>query len=100
MIRVLVLYPRTEGKRFDLEYYRNHHMPLVKRRLSPLKVEIDIGLPRANEPSPYIAVSHMLFESREHLAAGYQSASQELNEDKLKFTDIDIITQISEVTEV
>lgn len=100
MIRVLVLYPRTAGKKFDFEYYKNNHMPLVKRRLNPIKVEIDIGIPSRDQPSPYIAVSHLLFESREQLAAGYGPAAQELNEDKLKFTDIEIITQISEVTEI
>ena len=100
MIRVLVLYPRTPGKKFDLEYYRNHHIPLVKRRLAPIKVEIDLGIPGTDRPSPYIAVSHLLFESREQLASSYRSVAQELNEDKLKFTDIEIITQISEVTEV
>lgn len=100
MIRVLVLYPRTAGKKFDLEYYKNHHIPLVKRKLNPVKVEIDLGIPSHGRPSSYIAVSHLLFESREQLSASYGSAAQELNEDKLKFTDIEIITQISEVTEI
>ena len=100
MIRVLVLYPRIIGKKFDLEYYKNHHIPLVKRRLNPMRVEIDIGIPSRDQSSPYIAVSHLLFESIEQLAASYGSAAQELNEDKLKFTDIEIITQISEVTEI
>jgi len=44
MIRVSVLYPRSSGKRFDLEYYKKHHMPLVKEKLTPLKVEIDAGV--------------------------------------------------------
>ncbi len=100
MIRVLVLYPRIEGKRFDFEYYKNYHMPLVKRRLNPTKVEIDLGLSLQDQPSPYIAVSHLTFESMEQLADRYNSAAQELNEDKLKFTDIEIITQINEVIEV
>ena len=99
MIRVLVLYPRTPRRRFDLEYYTNHHIPLVKRRLSPIKVEVDLGVSSPDKPSPYIAVSHLLFESREQLAASYGPAAQELNEDKRQFTDIEIITQISEVTE-
>ena len=100
MIRVLVLYPRIAGKKFDLEYYKNNHMPLVKRRLNPTKVEIDLGIPGRDQASPYIAVSHLLFASREQLAAGYAAAARELNEDKLRFTDIEIITQISEVTEI
>jgi uncharacterized protein (TIGR02118 family) len=100
MVRVLVLYPRTGGKKFDLEYYRNRHIPLVKERLKPVKVEIDLGLPNQGQPSPYIAVSHLTFESREQLIENYGSAANELLNDKLRFTDIEIITQISEVIEI
>src|SRR5204862_8043907 len=33
MIIVSVMYPNTPGNRFDHEYYRDKHMPLVKARL-------------------------------------------------------------------
>jgi len=33
MIKVSVMYPNTPGARFDHEYYRDKHMPLVKARL-------------------------------------------------------------------
>jgi uncharacterized protein (TIGR02118 family) len=100
MIRVLILSPRIEGKKFDLEYYRNHHMPLVKRKLRPIKVEIDLGIPGQGQSSPCTAISHLIFESREQLVAGFGAAAKELLEDKLKFTDIETITQISEVIEI
>jgi uncharacterized protein (TIGR02118 family) len=100
MIRVLVLYPRVDGKKFDFDYYKNHHMQLVKEKLNPVSVEIDSGVSSNGKASPYIAVSHMVFNSLEHLMAGYSTYAKELNEDKLKFTDIDIITQISEITEL
>jgi uncharacterized protein (TIGR02118 family) len=97
MIRVLVLYPRVEGKRFDLDYYKNRHMPLVKERLNPVKVEMDIGISRGDQRTPYLAVSHMIFESIEQLATRYAKAADELNADKLKFTDLDLIFQVSEI---
>jgi len=100
MIRVLVLYPRSAGKKFDLEYYKNRHIPLVKKRLNPTKVEIDLGVSSQGQPSPYVAVTHMTFESREQLVAGYAAAGQELLEDKRRFTDIEIINQVSEVVEI
>ena len=100
MIRVLVLYPRTQDKKFDADYYKNHHMPLVKEKLKPVKIEIDLGIQSRIEPSPYFAVSHLLFNSIEELTANCANANEDLNIDKLKFTDIDIITQISEVTEL
>jgi uncharacterized protein (TIGR02118 family) len=33
MIKVSVMYPNTPGARFDHEYYREKHMPLVKARM-------------------------------------------------------------------
>ena len=33
MIKVNVMYPNTPGARFNYEYYRDKHMPLVKARM-------------------------------------------------------------------
>ena len=33
MIKVSVMYPNTPGARFDHEYYRDQHLPLVKARM-------------------------------------------------------------------
>jgi len=33
MIKVSVMYPNTPGARFDHEYYRDQHMPMVKARM-------------------------------------------------------------------
>uniref|UniRef100_C6E2D0 Ethyl tert-butyl ether degradation EthD n=1 Tax=Geobacter sp. (strain M21) TaxID=443144 RepID=C6E2D0_GEOSM len=101
MIRCSVAYPRTAGKRFDLEYYKNNHVPLVKRRLAPIKVEIDAGVPNhAGEPSPFLAVGHMTFETMEQLLAKYAAAAQELHADIPNYTDIEPIIQLSEVIEI
>ena len=97
MIRVLVLYPRENGKKFDSDYYLNHHMPLVKNKLAPLKVEVDLGV---DATSPYFAVSHLVFKSRDQLTAAYETAAVELLADKDQFTDIEVIRQISEVMEI
>lgn len=99
MIRVLVLYPRVEGKRFDRDYYLNHHVPLVQQRLAPRRLEVDIGIPRRGQPSPFHAVTLMTFDSMEDLMAGYAAAGDELNEDKSRFTDLDLIFQIGEIAE-
>ena len=98
MIRVLVLYPRGENNRFDQAYYLNKHLPLGKEKLSPLSLEADIGVPRGDTPSPYFAVTHMIFDSKEELSQKYAKYGKELNEDKNRFTDIDLIFQISEIT--
>jgi uncharacterized protein (TIGR02118 family) len=76
-------------------------MPLVKEKLAPLKVEIDIGIPNNhNQPSPYIAIGHMTFATMEQLVAGYDAAGQELHADIANYTDIEPIIQLSEVIHI
>jgi len=38
MIKVSVMYPMTAGSRFDHDYYRDKHMPLVKARMGDTAV--------------------------------------------------------------
>src|ERR1700756_1204190 len=35
VIKVSVLYPNTAGCKFDMEYYRTRHMPMVQQKLGP-----------------------------------------------------------------
>ena len=46
MIKVSVMYPNNPGARFDHDYYRDKHMPLVKARLGDVcqYYTIDKGL--------------------------------------------------------
>ncbi len=98
MIRVSVSYPRTAGKSFDMDYYRDRHMPLVKERLSPVSIEVDAGVPNPmGEPSPYIAVGYMTFESMEQFVARFGAAAPELMADIPNYTDIEPVVQLSEV---
>jgi uncharacterized protein (TIGR02118 family) len=101
MVRVAVLYPRTSGKKFDFEYYKNKHMKLVKERLKPLSIQIDIGVPNARgENSPYVAIGFMTFESMEHMTARYRAVANDLVADIPNYTDIEPVRQISEVVTI
>src|SRR5260370_298801 len=47
MIRISVLYPAGEGKKFDYDYYKNKHMILVAERLKPfglIRTAVDRGI--------------------------------------------------------
>jgi len=35
MIKVSVFYPDREGSKFDMDYYCNSHIPMVREKLGP-----------------------------------------------------------------
>lgn len=57
MIRVSVLYPNSEGKRFDHDYYANKHITMVAERVggAMVKCEIDKGIAGMppGQPAPF-----------------------------------------------
>ena len=63
MIKVSVMYPNTPGARFDHEYYRDKHMPLVKSRMgdSCKYYTVDKGLAGGapGTPATYVGMCHI-----------------------------------------
>ena len=64
MIRLSVLYPKTDGATFDHDYYRDHHVPLAVKTWGVERVEIDKGI-----DGPYEAAVHLFFDSVEAMGA-------------------------------
>lgn len=61
MIVVSVLYP--SGHAFDMEYYRNHHLPLVRRLLAPAGLRsLSYWCPEGE--SPYQLIAELRFDDR------------------------------------
>jgi uncharacterized protein (TIGR02118 family) len=102
MIKVMVLYPNPAGSKFDMAYYLNHHIPMVRRLLgSALKgiaVEQGISGEEPGSPAPYIATGHLLFDSVESFQASFAPHAQEIMEDIPKYTNSEPLVQIGEVT--
>ena len=83
---LFVLYPNHEGARFDLDYYRNTHIPLA---MTVMKATLTEGLPGKDAPAPFVMICHFQFASPEALAAA--NAMPEIGDvraDVAKFTDI------------
>ena len=102
MIRVSVLYTNEAGKKFDADYYRNKHMPLVSARLKPaglLRYEVDRGLAGGapNAPAPYVGACHLYFNAVEDFQKGMAAHGQELLADIPNYTNIAPTIQISEI---
>ena len=104
MIRVSVIYPNQPGSKFDLNYYTEKHIPMVKERLTPLgliRVEVDKGIsaPDPNAPAPFIAMGHLIFNSVEEVHEAFKATGRELMGDIPNYTDIQPQIQISEMLE-
>jgi uncharacterized protein (TIGR02118 family) len=93
MIRLSVLYPRTEGATFDHDYYRDSHVPLAVSTWGLDGADIDKGL-----DGPYEAAVHFTFESIEAIGAAMgQPGTAQVMEDVANYTTITPVMQTSEI---
>lgn len=101
MIKVSVMYPNTPGARFDHDYYRDRHMPLVKERMGETcdHYTIDRGLAGGapGTPATYVGMCHIYCRSVEDFQNGFGPHAQEIMADIANYTDLKPVLQISEV---
>jgi len=101
MIKVSVMYPNSPGVRFDHEYYREKHLPLIKSRMGAgLKYyTIDKGLTGVppSAPALYVGMCHLMCESVEAYHSSMEPHGQEIRGDIRNFTNVTPVTLISEV---
>lgn len=101
MVKVSVFYPNRKGTRFDMEYYCNRHIPMVRQLLgSALKgASVDQGVSgeEASSPAPYVAMGHLLFDSIGAFQTSFSPHAQEIMDDIPKYTNVEPTIQISEV---
>ncbi len=102
MIKVSVLYPNEEGKKFDMDYYTGKHMPLVHSRLDSmglLRSEVEKGISSADPsaPAPFVAIGVLYFSTTDEVHEGFKTHGHELIGDIPNYTDISPQFQISEV---
>ncbi|WP_128970471.1 EthD family reductase [Bradyrhizobium tropiciagri] len=101
MIKVSVMYSNKPGARFDHDYYRTKHLPLIKSRMgATLKYyAIDKGLADRDgrAPGAYVAMCHLLCDSLDEYQSSFGPHAHEIDGDIRNFTDVTPIIQISEV---
>lgn len=101
MIKVNVMYPYAEGARFDHDYYRDRHMPMVKARLGSAcayyTVEKGLTGRAADAPPAFVAMCAFICGSVEGFQAAVQEHAAEIRGDIANYTDIVPVLQFSEV---
>jgi uncharacterized protein (TIGR02118 family) len=101
MIKVSVFYPNKAGSRFDIDYYCNKHMPMVKTALGAAcrRADIDQGLggPTLGSQATYVAMCHLYFDSVEAFQNAFGPHSDTIMRDIPNYTDVQPIIQVSDV---
>ncbi len=101
MIKMSVYYPADGGSRFDHDYYRTTHMPLIKQRLGDacLRYEIEKGIV-GREPGSapeFVAACHVYSPNLEIFQQRFGPHRAEVAADVANYTDIAPIVQFSEI---
>ena len=101
MIKVSVFYPNEEGKKFDMDYYCNNHLPMVQEKLGDAlkggSAEQGLGGVDPGSPATFIAIGHLLFDSVEAFQNAFGPNAEAIMADIPNYTDIQPTIQISEV---
>ena len=101
MIKVSIFYPNEDGKKFDMDYYVNTHIPMIQEKIGEaLKggaVDQGLGGAEPGSPATYVAIGHLLFDSVEAFQSSFGPHAGAIMADIPNYTDIQPTIQISEV---
>jgi uncharacterized protein (TIGR02118 family) len=101
MIKMTILYPNGEDKKFDMDYYVNKHFTLLKRLFGDAMktTAIDKGMAGGTPgaPIPYLAIGYLYFENITAYQDGIKIHLEEILADIPKYTNSTPVVQISEV---
>ena len=98
------MYPNETGKKFDMDYYANKHVPLVAGLLASgglIRVELEKGISGTdpNSPPMYVAVGSLYFNTLEEVHAAFSTHGRAIMGDIPNYTEIQPVFQIGEVLE-
>ena len=101
MIKVSVFYANNESSRFDMGYYCNSHIPMVRERLGQackgVAVEQGLAGPTPGSRPAFIAMGHLYFDSLAEFQTAFSPHAAAIMADIPNYTDIQPTIQISEV---
>src|SRR5215470_5533308 len=101
MIKVSVFYANGEGMRFDMNYYCEKHMPLVRRlcgaAVKGIAVEQGISGGEPGSAPQFLAMGHIYFETVDAYRTAIGPHLNEILADIPNYTNIQPTIQISEV---
>src|SRR5262249_28139999 len=99
MVKVSVFYPNQPGSHFDMSYYCEKHIPMVRQLLgAALKnVAVEEGLAGASAGAraPFLALCHLYFHSVETFEEAWAPHAAQIVADVRNYTNLEPVIQIS-----
>src|SRR5438876_11725425 len=92
MIVVTTMYPKTSESHFDLDYYLQKHIPLVRSRLTKMGME-SLHLMRGTGsldggPPSFEIIAQLHFSSVQHLRDALAQHGEEIIGDIVRFANV------------
>ena len=101
MVKVTIVYPTAEGSTFNMDYYKDKHMPMVAELLGDAlkKYHIDKGIGGRTpaDPIPYMAIGYLYFDKLEDYQQAFGPVAGKIVGDIPNYTNVQPVLQISEV---
>jgi uncharacterized protein (TIGR02118 family) len=101
MIRMTVMYPNADDAYFDMDYYRNSHIPLVEERcegaIKSCSVAQGLGEAEMGSEPPYVVITYLDVESMDDFMKYVAPHDSEFAADVPNFTNIQPVIQVCEV---
>lgn len=101
MIKVSVLYPDGPGSTFNMRYYLDRHIPMVRAKLGAAcksaAVEQGVGGATPGSAPAFSAMGHLYFESVEAFQAAFGPHAGAIMGDIPNYTNVQPTIQVSEV---
>ena len=101
MITVNVLYPNTDGAKFDMNYYLTSHIPMLKRvlggALKGCTVEQGLGGGAPGTKAEFAVLCHLRFDSVESYQQAIGPVAEQIRNDVANYASEAPITQLSDV---
>jgi len=95
------MYPNGPETKFDSDYYKNSHLPMIAEDLGDdlkgMELNLGIGGRAPGELVPYIAIAHLTFDSVESFKSAFGPHAEKFAADVPNYTNVEGELQISEI---
>lgn len=101
MIKVSVMYPNSKNVKFDIDYYKKSHLPMIIESLGDalkgLELDLGVGGRVSGELAPYVAIAHLKFDDVTAFETAFGPHVKKFAADIKNYSNVQGELQISEL---